>query len=37
MSSASHLNYAYEWARNMTEALICSIDYRLAPKNRFPD
>lgn len=37
MSSGSHQNYTRIWAKNMPRAVICSIDYRLSPKSRFPD
>jgi acetyl esterase/lipase len=36
MSSGSHLNYTKIWAKMIKRAIICSIDYRLAPKSRFP-
>jgi hormone-sensitive lipase len=35
MSSASHRNYLYRWAKALN-MIIFSIDYRLAPQNPFP-
>jgi hormone-sensitive lipase len=36
MSSGSHQNYTRMWAKAMPNAIICSLDYRLAPESRFP-
>lgn len=36
-SSFSHLGYLMQWANQIPNAAIFSIDYRLAPKNKFPD
>ena len=38
MSSSSHQNYSRLWAHMMPNAVVCSLDYRLAPnEGRFPD
>ena len=36
MSSASHQSYTRGWAKSMPRAVLCSLDYRLAPDSRFP-
>ena len=36
MSSASHQNYSRIWAKELSNAILCSIDYRLAPLSKFP-
>ena len=36
-SSFSHQNYTRIWANSLPNAAVFSVDYRLAPKNRFPD
>ena len=35
-SSASQQTITRKWAKMMPNAVICSIDYRLSPKSRFP-
>ena len=36
-TSQSHQAYARVWANNLPNAVVFSIDYRMAPKNKFPD
>ena len=37
MSSGSHQSQTRTWAKLNPKAIVCSIDYRLSPKSRFPD
>jgi hormone-sensitive lipase len=37
MSSGSHQNYTRSWAKSLPNAVVCSLDYRLAPESRFPN
>lgn len=36
-TTQSHQSYARVWANNLPNAVIFSIDYRMAPKHKFPD